>query len=171
MVLVSRASALRSVMDRETASKELDRLIEKFPEESVIRRIKADLLGDVNTREALPYYEEALKLSIKNKGAPDPAIEWEHDTHTFYVHVNCLGVGSVGNRDSTQWLERWVETCQLESTTCHEQMMVKKLTKKWTIICAEQGIGDQILFMHSLNEAIEEFWEGFIHYRKETFIL
>ena len=28
--------------------------------------------------------------------------------------------------------------------------------KKWTIVCAEQGIGDQVLFMHSMNEAIEE---------------
>ena len=27
---------------------------------------------------------------------------------------------------------------------------------KWTIICSEQGIGDQVLFMHSMNEAIEE---------------
>ena len=27
---------------------------------------------------------------------------------------------------------------------------------KWTIVCAEQGIGDQVLFMHSMNEAIEE---------------
>ena len=28
---------------------------------------------------------------------------------------------------------------------------------KWTIVCAEQGIGDQILFLHSSqNEAIEE---------------
>ena len=27
---------------------------------------------------------------------------------------------------------------------------------KWTIICSEQGMGDQVLFMHSMNEAIEE---------------
>ena len=26
---------------------------------------------------------------------------------------------------------------------------------QWTIVCAEQGIGDQVLFMHSMNEAIE----------------
>ena len=45
VVLVSRASALRSVMDNEAAELELDRLIEKFPDEPVIHRI-ADLLGD-----------------------------------------------------------------------------------------------------------------------------
>ena len=40
MILVSRASALRSVMEVDKADKELDRLIEKFPDEPVIRRIK-----------------------------------------------------------------------------------------------------------------------------------
>ena len=35
--------------------------------------------------------------------------------------------------------------------------MEKEIDKsKWTIVCAEQGIGDQVLFMHSMNEAIEE---------------
>ena len=29
--------------------------------------------------------------------------------------------------------------------------------EKWTIICSEQGIGDQVLFMHSMHELIEEF--------------
>ena len=28
--------------------------------------------------------------------------------------------------------------------------------EKWTIVCSEQGIGDQVLFLHSMNEAIEE---------------
>ena len=51
MILVSRASALRSVMEVDKADKELDRLIEKFPDEPVIRRIKADLLGDKSTKE------------------------------------------------------------------------------------------------------------------------
>ena len=44
-ILVSRASALRSVRWVDEADKELDRLIEKFPAEPVIRRIKADLLA------------------------------------------------------------------------------------------------------------------------------
>ena len=34
--------------------KELDKLIVKFPNEPVIHRIKADLLGDKNTEKALP---------------------------------------------------------------------------------------------------------------------
>ena len=66
---MSRASALRTCMNNEAAEKELDKLIEKFPDEPVIHRIKADLLGDSDTKEALPLYEEALELSIEMKGA------------------------------------------------------------------------------------------------------
>ena len=45
-------------------------------------------------------------------------------------------------------------------------MMEKKLTLiNGTIVCAEQGIGDQILFMHSMNEAIDEL--GKILYNTE----
>ena len=33
-----------------------------------------------------------------------------------------------------------------------------KLDKdKWTIVISEQGIGDQVLFLSVMNEAIEEF--------------
>ena len=81
VILVSRASALRSAMNEREAATELDKLIEKFPEEPVVHRIKADLLGDRNTMEALPYYERALSLSIENKGKPDPAIQWNMSLH------------------------------------------------------------------------------------------
>ena len=55
-------------MNIDAARKELDKLIVKFPDEPVVHRIKADLLGDKNTEEALQYYEKALALSIENKG-------------------------------------------------------------------------------------------------------
>ena len=38
---------------------------------------------------------------------------------------------------------------------------------KWTIVCAEQGIGDQMLFMHSMNEAIDELGKILGDYRKK----
>ena len=45
-------------------------------------------------------------------------------------------------------------------------MMEKIDPNKWTIVCAEQGIGDQILFMHSMNEAIDELGNS-VYYRKK----
>ena len=60
-ILVSKASALRSVGKRQEALDLLDQLIEKYPEEPVVRRIKADTLGDKNPLDALPDYEKALE--------------------------------------------------------------------------------------------------------------
>ena len=156
VILVSRASALRSAMDEEAAKRELDKLIEKFPDEPVVHRIKADLLGDRSTRNALPYYEKALALSVENKGKPDPAIQWNMSLHLLRARKLEQGwecweqgfhpiVGTMGRNLP----KRITDMPRADNG--------KKLDKnKWTIICAEQGIGDQILFMHSMNEAIEE---------------
>ena len=156
VVLVSRASALRSCMNNEAAEQELNRLIDKFPEEPVIHRIKADLLGDSNTEKALPLYEKALELSIETKGAPDPAIQWNMSLHLLRARKMEQGwecweqgfhpiVGTMGrnlpNRITS--MERADNGKDIDP-------------KKWTIVCAEQGIGDQVLFMHSMNEAIEK---------------
>ena len=68
VVLVSRASALRSELrNDESLVRNKTRLVEKFPNEPVIHRIKADLLGDRNTEKALPFYETALDLSVKKR--------------------------------------------------------------------------------------------------------
>lgn len=156
VVLVSRASALRSAMNEDAAREELDRLIIKFEDEPVIHRIKADLLGDKSTPEALPYYEKALNLSIKNKGKPDPAIQWNMSLHLLRARELERGwecweqgfhpiVGTMGRN-----LPKRITSMPRADTG-------KEIDKeKWTIVCAEQGIGDQILFMHSMNEAIEE---------------
>ena len=76
-VLVSYASSLRSLMRNEEAEIEIDRLIEKFPDEPVIRRIKADLLGDKSTKLALPHYEKAHQLAIDVRKRPCDYVEYE----------------------------------------------------------------------------------------------
>ena len=156
VILVSRASALRSAMNQAEAAIELDKLIDKFPKEPVVHRIKADLLGDRNTIEALPYYEKALSLSIENKGKPDPAIQWNMSLHLLRA------------RELERGWECWEQGFHPIVGTMGRNLPKrindmpradhgKKIDKnKWTIVCAEQGIGDQILFMHSMNEAIEE---------------
>ena len=156
VVLVSRASALRSSMNEDAASAELDKLIKKFPDEPVIHRIKADLLGDKSTIKALPFYEKALAISIEQKGKPDPAIQWNMSLHLLRARELERGwecweqgfhpiVGTMGRN-----LPKRI-------TSMARADNGKKIDKnKWTIVCAEQGIGDQILFMHSMNEAVEE---------------
>lgn len=156
VVLVSRASALRSSMNEKAASEELDRLIKKFPTEPVIHRIKADLLGDKSTTKALPFYETALNISIEQKGKPDPAIQWNMSLHLLRA------------RDLERGWECWEQGFHPIVGTMGRNLP-KRITSmpraddgkkinpnKWTIICAEQGIGDQVLFMHSMNETIDD---------------
>ena len=68
-------------MRNDESMEEINRLLTMFADEPVIHRIKADLLGDQNTLGALPYYESALELSVKQKGKPDPAIMWNMSLH------------------------------------------------------------------------------------------
>jgi predicted Zn-dependent protease len=85
ILLVSHASALRSVMKNDEAAIEIKKLIEKFPEEPVVHRLQADLLGDTNSIAAVPFYEAAVELSIKQRGEPDPAVQWNMSLHLLRI--------------------------------------------------------------------------------------
>ena len=60
---VSQASSLRSQMKNDQALEKIDELIVPDGDEPVVRRIKADILGDKDSSQALPHYQEALDLS------------------------------------------------------------------------------------------------------------
>ena len=156
-ILVSHASALRSVMRNEEAVKEIDDLMIKFPKEPVIVRIKADLLGDTDSAKALEYYEEAHNIAVNDKGREDPAVKWNMSLHLLR------------NRKLKRGWECWEEGFHPVVGTMGRNLP-KRITdmpradspdveidpEKWTIICSEQGIGDQVLFMHNMLETLEE---------------
>ena len=157
-VLVSYASSLRSLMRNEEAEIEIVRLIEKFPDEPVIRRIKADLLGDKSTKLALPHYEKAHQLAIDVRKKEDPAIMWNMSLHLLRARELKKGwecweqgfhpvVGTMGRNLPKRITD--LDRADSEGKAIDPE--------KWTIICSEQGIGDQVLFMHSMHEFIEEF--------------
>ncbi len=156
-ILVSRASALRSVGRKEESKELLEKLIEMFPGEPVVYRIKADLLGDENPLEALPLYEKALEVSVEKTKRPDPAVQWNMSLHLLRVRDIERGwafweqgfhpvVGTMGRNlpDRIKTMDRADKGKPIDKN-------------KWTIVVSEQGIGDQILFLSVMNEAIEEF--------------
>ena len=55
-------------MNNVAAQEELDILAEKFPDEPVIYRIKADLLGDKSTKDALQNMKSPSTIN-QHKGA------------------------------------------------------------------------------------------------------
>ena len=109
VILVSHASALRSVMRNEEADIEIKKLIEKFPDEPVVHRLQADLLGDTDSVAAVPFYEAAVKLSIEKRGVPDPAVQWNMSLHLLRIRRLEYGWECWewdGTRDGRIW--RWV---------------------------------------------------------------
>ncbi len=155
-VLIAKASALRSTSQVEDADREIEILIEKFPEEPVVHRLKADLLGDSDSRSAIKYYDTALELSEKMHGIPDPAVQWNMSLHLLRTRDFKRGwpaweqgfhkvVGTMGRNlpPRVRNLPR-VDNC-------------KKIDKtKWTLVVAEQGIGDQILFLTVMQDFIKD---------------
>ena len=143
-LLVSRASALRSQMRNKEAEDEMDELIKRFPDEPVVHRIKADLLGDKSTLEALPFYKDALDLSIKARGKGDPAVMWNMSLHLLRARELKKGwecweqgfhpvVGTMGRN-----LPKRINDMDRAD---HPDKVIDP--EKWTIICSEQGIGDR----------------------------
>ena len=155
-VLIAKASALRSTSQVEEADKEIEILIEKFPEEPVVHRLKADLLGDSDSRSAIKYYDTALDLSKKMHGIYDPAVQWNMSLHLLRT------------RDFERGWPAWEQGFHKVVGTMGRNLpprvrnlprvdSLKKIDKnKWTLVVAEQGIGDQILFLTVMQDFIKD---------------
>ncbi len=155
-VLIANASALRSTSQVEAADKEIEILLEKFPDEPVVHRLKADLLGDTDSQTAIKYYDTALELSEKIHGIPDPAVQWNMSLHLLRT------------RDFERGWPAWEQGFHKVVGTMGRNLPprvrnlprvdgLKKINKeKWTLVVAEQGIGDQILFMSVMNDFIKD---------------
>ncbi len=156
-VLIARASALRSLSQRKKAEVEIDALIEKFPEEPVVHRLKADLLGDLDSSKAIEYYDKALELSEKTQGVKDPAVEWNMSLHLLRT------------RDFERGWAAWEQGFHKVVGTMGRNLppRVRNLPRaeenekfdknRWTMVCAEQGIGDQVLFLTAFQDFIDEY--------------
>jgi tetratricopeptide (TPR) repeat protein len=155
-VLIARASALRSTSQETKAELEIDALIKRFPEEPVVHRLKADLWGDRDSSKAIKYYDTALEASQKINGQNDPAIEWNMSLHLLRT------------RDFKRGWPAWEQGFHKVVGTMGRNLpprvrnlpradKLKKIDKnKWTFVVAEQGIGDQVLFMSVLQDFVNE---------------
>ena len=91
----------------------IETLIDEFPEEGVLYRIKADTLGDTEPVDALPFYEKALEVSEKSRGKQDPAVQWNMSLHLLRVRDIERGF-KFGNKVFTLLLVPWEEIYQIE---------------------------------------------------------
>ena len=86
-------------------------------DEPVVRRIKADILGDKDSSQALPHYQEALDLN-ENKRYSRPRHYVEYESASFTLQKIGARMGMLGTRDFIPSLEQWVGTSKKNYMIC-----------------------------------------------------
>ena len=155
--MLAKASALRAGFRVDEANAQTDKILELYPNEPTAMRLKADILGDKDSVAAVKLYDKANDIVVKARGKPDIAMLWNASLHFLRT------------RDLKRGWESWELGFEKEVGTMGRNLIpqVKTLPRadrldkfdpdKWTLVCVEQGIGDQILFLTAMEDAIEEF--------------
>ena len=161
-LMLAKASALRAGFRPDESSELTDRILELYPNEPTAMRMKADILGDRDSVAAVELYDKAAEIVMKTKGRPDVAMMWNSSLHLLRT------------RDFKRGWECWELGFAKEVGTMGRnlipQIKVMKRADKnkdfdpdnWTLVVVEQGIGDQILFLSVMEEAIAEFKNIFL---------
>lgn len=156
-LMLAKASALRAGFRPEESTKLTDKILELYPNEPTAMRMKADILGDTNSVAAVELYDKAADVVMKTRGKPDVAMMWNSSLHLLRT------------RDFKRGWECWELGFAKEVGTMGRNLIpqVKVLPRadrndnfdpeKWTLVVVEQGIGDQVLFLSVMEEAIQEF--------------
>ena len=142
-----------------TLAKELaDGLIARYPNDPAIIRLMGDVIGEQDSHGSLPYYTRAINLSERKKKRADHTARWNLSLHLlrsrqfklgwkFYESGLTRDVGHMGRSVNPLLLNyKRVDLSTFKNTD-----------KQWIFSCVEQGIGDQVLFLSVLDEALREF--------------
>ena len=161
-LMLAKASALRAGFRPDESSELTDKILELYPNEPTAMRMKADILGDKDSVAAVELYDKAADIVMKTKGRPDIAMMWNSSLHLLRT------------RDFKRGWECWELGFAKEVGTMGRNLIpqVKVLPRAdknkdfdpeyWTLVVVEQGIGDQILFLSVMEEAIKEFKNIFL---------
>tara|TARA_E500000178_G_scaffold356701_1_gene437535 strand:+ start:150574 stop:152268 length:1695 start_codon:yes stop_codon:yes gene_type:complete len=156
-LMLAKASALRAGFRSDESTSLVNKILEIYPNEPTAMRLKADILGDKDSTAAVELYDQANEIVVKMRGKPDIAMQWNASLH--YLRT----------RDLKRGWEAWELGFRKEVGTMGRNLIpqVKVLPRadlldkfdpeKWTLVCVEQGIGDQILFLSAMEDAIAEF--------------
>lgn len=165
--LLSEAAALKGLMRPLDALTALEEILQKRPTNRVAKRLQADIFAETDSRLGVRLYENLL--SDERPEGPDIQLRWNSCIHFLRARNFSKGwqywelgfhkdVGTMG-RQIPQQLRTEVRVDSSEKTS-----------EGWVLLCAEQGIGDQILFMSAFNEFVDEYQKVIVaaEYRMQT---
>jgi tetratricopeptide (TPR) repeat protein len=152
----AKASCLRQRGDRTEALKLVDRQLTITPEDPSLLRVKADIVGEVSSEAAIQIYDRAMELAVGKDPRSLSPMKWNMSLHLLRT------------RDFKRGWEYYESGLTPEVGTMGRALhpLVRAIPRyddrtasgdRWTVMTVEQGIGDQILFLTVLGEAVEEF--------------
>lgn len=151
-LLTGLISCYRSIFNTSKAHELLEETEALFPEKPEVSRLRADTLAEQDPRNALVYFEKSLSVSPNNI-----ATKWNMSLVQLRLGIFEAGwlnydcgllpeVGKIG-RPIPKLFEKVPRITDPE----------KLDPNKWTVAVAEQGIGDQILFLGVLKQFLERY--------------
>lgn len=157
-VRLAESAAYRASGSRADAMRVLDKLVEQYPSDALVHRMLGDTIGEQSSEESLSHYHLALKYAgLSNNKSTLYTTQWNMSLHLLRLRDFALGwqfyeagltreVGTMGRK-----LPPNLYSVKRADT------LKKLVDEKWTIVLVEQGIGDQILFLSALQDALDEF--------------
>ena len=154
--LLARSACYRQKGEFEKAKRLIDQLVLALPTDPTVLRVKADLEGELGQVDPLPLYEQAMEAAVAAGKTNMSALRWNMSLHLlrarsfsrgweYYEDGLSNAVGTLGRPLPPQFKNMpRADLCNLDSS-------------KWTFVVVEQGIGDQVLFLSAMNEALNKF--------------
>jgi tetratricopeptide (TPR) repeat protein len=152
-ILLAGASCYRASGDLIRAVDLADRILRDSPGDQTALRLKADSIAEEDSIAGISLYDEALRAA-EQSGSNGNATKWNMSLHLLRT------------RDFTRGWEFWELGSTKEVGTMGRVLpfFLQDLPKfnartfnpeSWTVIVAEQGIGDQVLFLSALNDFLK----------------
>jgi len=131
----------------------IDDLVRVHPDDPTVLRVKADLEGELGLVDPLPIYERALAAAISAGKTNLSALKWNMSLHLLRARIF-----SRGWEYYEEGLSNAVGTLGRPLPVPFRRMKRVDFDKidrsKWTIVVVEQGIGDQVLFLSAMSDAL-----------------
>ena len=154
---IAKASGLKGAGKKMEAFLYLDEVEKDFPNDPTILRIQADIVAEHDSLAGIKIYDHAIATSMAKKGSADIALKWNMALHLLRARDFKRGweYWDLGFNKEIGTMGRNLPTVIREATRADKLDKIDR--DKWTLVCAEQGIGDQILFLSAMDQAVEEF--------------
>jgi tetratricopeptide (TPR) repeat protein len=158
-IAIAESACHRQRGDRGQALAILEELNDRYPSDPLVQRMLADTIGETDSNRALALYQSAIELyGREKKGANIHALRWNMSLHLlrtrqfsqgwrFYQSGLVREVGSLSRKLPDQ----------LYGVNVEDPFDLASVSRGWKLLVVEQGIGDQVLFLSALPDAIAEY--------------